>query len=98
MQDVLEIHLCLQQRLGQLESDRHRVAEGIIEVKRRISILEEAMSWSPVEVESSPQFPGKELGQEVEFVRRNVGEEADQKLAQEHEFFNAEAALVLVEA
>ncbi len=51
MQDIQEIHLGLQDELQQFEMRQKEIGDGIIEVKRRIGILDEAMAWSPVEVE-----------------------------------------------
>jgi len=97
MQDIQEMHLSLHQQLGQLESEQHQIGEGIIEVKRRISILDEAISWSPIEVEAYQKLFEEELSQEDDFVYGDVVEEAELELSQEHVFFNAEAELVPVE-
>ena len=97
MQDTQELHLSLHQQLFQLEFEQQQIGEGIIEVERRIGILDEAMSWSPVEVEAYREFPEKELSQEDNFSYGDVGEEACLELSQEHEFFNAEAELVPAE-
>lgn len=44
MQDTQELHLSLHQQLFQLEFEQQQIGEGIIEVERRIGILDEAMS------------------------------------------------------
>ena len=62
MQDIQEMHLGLQDELQRFEMRQKEIGEGIIEVNRRIGILDEAMTWSPVEVE-----PTQELLLEDEF-------------------------------
>ena len=51
MQDIQEMHLSLHEQLQQFETRQEQIGEGIIEAKRRIGVLDEAMSWSPIEVE-----------------------------------------------
>ncbi len=51
MQNIQEMHLCLHEQLQQFEMMQEQIGEGIIEVQRRTGILDEAMSWSPIEVE-----------------------------------------------
>ena len=57
MDDIQEMHLNLRQQLQRLETTREQIGEAIIEVQRRIGILDEALSWSPIEVhqELSPE-------------------------------------------
>ncbi len=62
MDDIQEMHLGLQDELQRFEMRQEKIGEGIIEVERRIGILDEAMAWSPVEVE-----PSQELLLEDEF-------------------------------
>ena len=56
MQDIQEMHLGLQDELQQFEGRQKEIGKGIIEVKRRIGVLDEAMAWSLVEVESSQEL------------------------------------------
>lgn len=66
MQDILDMHLGLQGELQRLELEQEQIDEGIIEAKRRIGILDEAMAWYPVEVDPFPEdaFPtGQAVGQ-----------------------------------
>ena len=79
MLDIQEMYLGLQEQLQQFERKQEQLGEGIIEAQRRISILDEAMSWSAVEVESYQGLP-----QEYGFVNGAVGEETDQGLPQEY--------------
>jgi len=53
MQDIQEMHLDLQEQLQQFERKQEQIGEGIIEAQRRISILDEAMSRSPIELAKS---------------------------------------------
>ncbi len=41
-----KLHQSLDLKLGQLETERDQIAETIIEVQRRIEVLDEVMSWS----------------------------------------------------
>jgi len=73
MQDIQDMHLGLQEELQGLELKQEQIGEGIIEVQRRIGILNEAMSWSPLEVEPFPEdtFPTVEAEDtEIEWVIR----------------------------
>ena len=63
MDEIQEMHLGLQEELQQFETRQEQIGEGIIEVQRRIGILDEAMSWCPIEVE-----PCRELLLEDEFL------------------------------
>ena len=77
MGDIQEMHLSLQEELQQFEMKQEQIGQGIIEVQRRIGILDEAISWSPIEVEPSQEL---ELGDaflaadaedtEIEWVNR----------------------------
>lgn len=51
MDDMQEVHLSLRQKLQQFEMNRQQIGEAIVEVKRRIKVLEEAMSWDAVTAE-----------------------------------------------
>ena len=51
MHEIQETHQCLHEQLQQFEMIQAQIGEGITEVQRRIGILDEAMSWSPIEVE-----------------------------------------------
>ena len=51
MQDIQDMHQCLHEQMQQFEMMQEQIGEGIIEVQRRTGILDEAMSWSPIEVE-----------------------------------------------
>ena len=57
MQDMQEMHLSLREELQQFETRQEQIGEGIIAVNRRIGILDEAMSWGPVEGELSQELP-----------------------------------------
>ena len=87
MQDIQEMHLNLHEQLQQFEREQEQIGEGIIEGQRRIGILDEAMSWSAVEVGSYQVLP-----QEYGFVNGAVGGEADQGLPQEHGFVDGNLA------
>lgn len=52
MNRMQEMHLGLRQQLQQLAMIREQKGQDIIEVQRRISVLEEAMSWNAVAAES----------------------------------------------
>jgi len=52
MDDMQEMHLSLRQQLQQFQMRRQQIAEAITETQRRTSVLEEAMSWSPVGAEA----------------------------------------------
>ena len=69
MEDIQEMHLGLQDELQQFEMRQKEIGEGITEVERRIGILDEAMAWSPVEVE-----PSQELLLEDEFQAVDAGD------------------------
>ena len=77
MDEIQEMHLSLQQQLDQLEAEHHQIGEGILETQRRIGILDEAMSWSPVEVEPYQELPLEDAFQtadaedtEIQWVNR----------------------------
>lgn len=73
MQDFQEMHLGLQEELQKFEMRQEEIGEGIVETKRRIGILDEAMAWSPIEVEPFPEdaFPTVEAEDtEIEWVNR----------------------------
>ena len=48
MDELQEMHLGLSQQMQQFATERKQISEAITEVQRRISILDEAMSWGPV--------------------------------------------------
>ena len=48
MGQMQEMHLSLSQQLHQLATIRKQMGEDIIEIQRRISVLDEAMSWGAV--------------------------------------------------
>lgn len=97
MQDIQELNVNLLQQLDQLEANHRQIGDGIIEVQRRIGILDEAMSWSPVEIGVHQELTQEEFPGEDNLVEGGSWEEADLWLSQEHEFFNAEAELAPVE-
>ena len=77
MDDIQEMHLSLQEKQHQFKEKQEQIGEGIIEAKRRISILDEAMAWCPVEVEPYRQLSLEDAFQaalaedtEVEWVFR----------------------------
>ena len=73
MHEIQEMHLGLQQELKQLEMRQEQIGEGIVEAKRRIAILDEAMAWSPIEGEPFPEdaFPTVEAEDtEIEWAIR----------------------------
>ena len=57
MGQIQEMHLGLRQQLQQFEMKRKETGEAIIEIQRRISVLDEAMSWRPVAAEPYQQIP-----------------------------------------
>ena len=72
-----KLHQSLDQQLGQLESEHHQIGEDIIEVQRRIGILDEAMAWSPIEVEPYQELAVEDASQaadaedtEIQWVNR----------------------------
>lgn len=52
MGEMQEMHLGLHQQLQQFQMSQQQIAEAITETQRRTSVLEEAMSWSPVVAEA----------------------------------------------
>ncbi len=54
-----KLHLSLQEQLDHFDMKQEQIAEAIIEVQKRIKILDEVMSWTLPE-----QGSGRELGQE----------------------------------
>ena len=56
MQEIQDMHLGLQEELQRFELKQEQMSEGIIETKRRIGILDEAMAWSPIEIEPSQEL------------------------------------------
>ena len=56
MRDFQEMHLGLQEELQKLDRKQEEIGQGIIETKRRIGILDEAMAWSPIEIEPSQEL------------------------------------------
>lgn len=77
------LHLSLQEQLDHFEKEQKGIAEAIIEVQKRIEILDEVMSWTLPEEGS-----GREPGQE-EFPPAD--------LSLEDEFHNAEAEAPVIE-
>lgn len=51
-----KMHLSLHQQLQQFESEQEQVAQAIIEVQRRIAILDEVMGWSVPGFEAEQEF------------------------------------------
>ena len=77
MNDIQEMHLSLQEQLQQFEMKQEQIGEGIVETQRRIGIVDEAMSWSPIQVEFYQQPPVEDASQtadtedtEIEWVNR----------------------------
>ncbi len=77
MQDIQDMHMGLQEELQQFEMRQEQIGEGIIEIQRRIAILDEAMAWSPIEVKPYQEFPLEDGFQtaaaedtEIEWVNR----------------------------
>ncbi len=56
-----KLHQSLDQQLGQLEAEHHQIGEDIIEVQRRIEILNEVMSWDLPEEEADQDLAKEEL-------------------------------------
>ncbi len=52
-----KLHQSLDQQLDQLETERYQIAETIIEVKRRIEVLDEVMSWSVPREKAEEELP-----------------------------------------
>lgn len=59
MDEMQDMHMGLRQQLQQFEMERQQIGEAIIEVQRRISVLNEAMSWSPVAAEPYQEVPAE---------------------------------------
>jgi len=78
-----KLHLSLQEQLDHFEMEQKEIAETIIEVQKRIEILDEVMSWTLPE-----QGSDREHGQE-EFPLA--------ELSLEDEFDNAEAEAPVIE-
>ena len=51
-----EMHQSLQQQLHQFETEQEQIAQAIIEVQRRIAMLDEVMSWSVPGLEAQQEF------------------------------------------
>ena len=51
-----KMHLSLHQQLHQFESEQEQIAQAIIEVQRRIVVLDEVMSWSVPGLEAEQEF------------------------------------------
>ena len=51
-----KMHLSLHEQLQQFESEQEQVEQSIIEVQRRIAILDEVMSWSVPGFEAEQEF------------------------------------------
>ncbi len=51
-----KLHLSLHQQLNQFEAEQQQIAEAIIEVQRRIAILDEVMSWSVPGYEAEQEY------------------------------------------
>ena len=51
-----KMHLSLHQQLHQFESEQEQIAQAIIEVQRRIAMLDEVMSWSVPGFEAEQEF------------------------------------------
>ena len=66
MQDIQENHQCLQGQLQQFEMMQEQMGEVIIEVQRRIGILDEAMCWISIEVEPYQALPLEDAFQTVD--------------------------------
>ena len=56
MEDIQEMQLGLMEELHQFEEKQEQIGAEIIEAKRRIGILDEAIAWCPVEVEPYQEF------------------------------------------
>ncbi len=56
-----KLHQSLDQQLDQLETERDQIAKAIIEVQRRIGILDEVMSWTFPEEEEPQELAQKEF-------------------------------------
>ena len=51
-----KMHLSLHQQLHQFETEQEQIAQSIIEVQRRIAVLDEVMSWSVPGLEAEQEF------------------------------------------
>lgn len=51
-----EMHQSLQQQLHQFETEQEQIAQAIIEVQRRMAMLDEVMSWSVPGLEAQQEF------------------------------------------
>ena len=51
-----KMHLSLHQQLNQFEAEQQQIADAIIEVQRRIAILDEVMSWSVPSYEAEQEY------------------------------------------
>ena len=87
-----KLHLGLVQQLGQLETRQSQIADAIIEVKRRIAILDEVISWSMSELEADQEFSQEEQSQEAIFHEELPSEEAFQEELPQEEMFQEEFA------
>lgn len=54
---MLPPHQSLLEQLERLETDKEENGEAITEVRRRIEVLDEVMSWSVTEEEPKKEFP-----------------------------------------
>jgi len=52
MQDIQEMCQCIHEKSQQFEMIREQIGEELIEVQRRMDILNEVISWSPMKVET----------------------------------------------
>ncbi len=65
-------HQSLPEQLERLETEQEENAEAITEVRRRIEVLDEVMSWSVTEEEPKEEFPLVDgLPKEKESFKRN---------------------------
>ena len=51
-----KMHLSLHQQLDQFETEQEQIAQAILEVQRRIAVLDEVMSWSVPGLEAEQEF------------------------------------------
>ncbi len=69
---MLPPHQSLLKQLERLETDKEENGEAITEVRRRIEVLDEVMSWSVTEEEPKEEFPLVDgLPKEKESFKRN---------------------------
>ena len=94
-----KLHLGLVQQLGQLETRQGQIADAIIEVKRRINILDEVTSWSMLGQEADQEFsqeeaPMEDLPQEELVQEELPQQELFREEPPQQELFQEEPSLV----